>query len=308
MSTETRPRSPETLPDPDAEQEIDFGRYWRQIALRWWLPLAGVIAGLVIGYLVSLGTSSTTWKATAQVSLGQPLAPESATPVTSSTTSLGLVTAFVTSEATVRKAAARAGLKPARLRGNIKTKPILGITTGRVGTPAPLISITVEGKPPGKVGRAANALADLIVAEVSPYTDVKIEKLQEQLAFDEREIDRVNARLTIARQQQTEILGNRSLGTAERLLLLANINTALITGEQRLGTLEQDRLNVGQLLSLAQQIERARIFAPAVATKTDGPSSRTGAAIGALIGLIIGVLAALLWDPIAARRAAPPAS
>jgi capsular polysaccharide biosynthesis protein len=305
MSTETRPRAPETLPDPDAEQEIDFGRYWRQIALRWWLPLAGVIAGLVIGYVVSLGTSSTTWKATAQVYLGQQLAPQSATPISSAPTSLGLVSNFVTSEATVRRAAARSGLKPGRLRRNISSKPILGITTGKVGTPAPLIAITVEGKPPGKVARAANALASFVVDEVSPYTDVKIDTLEEQLAFDEREIDRVNSRLTLARQQQAEILGNRTLGTAERLLLLANINTALITGEQRLGTLEQDRLTVRQLLSLAQDVERARVVSPAVATKADGPNSRTGAAIGALIGLIIGVLAALLWDPIAARRATP---
>ena len=41
---------------------------------------------------------------------------------------------------------------------------------------------------------------------------------------------------------------------------------------------------------------------PAVAVKTAGPNSRTGAAVGGLIGLIIGILAALLWDPVAARR------
>ena len=60
--------------DVDAEQEVDFGRYWRAIAARWWLPVGGLVAGLVIGYLVSLGTHSSTYKATAQVYLGQPLA------------------------------------------------------------------------------------------------------------------------------------------------------------------------------------------------------------------------------------------
>jgi capsular polysaccharide biosynthesis protein len=303
MSTENRPR-PETLPDPDAEQEVDFGRYWRKIATRWWLPLAGVIGGLVIGYLVSLGTASTSYKATAQIYLGQQLAPASATPISSAPTTLGLISNFVTSEATVRKAAARSGLKPQKLRKNITSKPILGVTTGKVGTPAPLIAITVEGKPPAKVARAVNAIAALVIREVSGYTDVKIDTLQDQLAFDERQLGFVNARLTIARRQQAEILANRSLGTAERLLLLANVNTALITGEQRLGGLERDRLDTRQLLSLAQDVERARVVAPGVAAKTDGPNSRTGAAVGALIGLIIGVLAALLWDPIVARRSA----
>ena len=62
--------------DPDAEQEVDFGRYWRAIAARWWLPVAGLVIGLVVGYLVSLGTNSTNYKATALVYLGQPLAPD----------------------------------------------------------------------------------------------------------------------------------------------------------------------------------------------------------------------------------------
>ena len=28
--------------DPEAEQEVDFGRYRRLLAARWWLPAAGL--------------------------------------------------------------------------------------------------------------------------------------------------------------------------------------------------------------------------------------------------------------------------
>ena len=56
MTTDTQ-RPPAV--DPDAEQEVDFGRYWRSIAARWWLPVAGLVVGLVVGYLVALGTNST---------------------------------------------------------------------------------------------------------------------------------------------------------------------------------------------------------------------------------------------------------
>ena len=66
--------------------------------------------------------------------------------------------------------------------------------------------------------------------------------------------------------------------------------------------LSQDRFNITQQLSLAENIERGRIVSVASATKSAGPNSRTGAAVGGLIGLIVGILAALLWDPIAARR------
>ena len=294
--------APAHPPDLDAEQEVDFGRYWRLIATRWWLPVGLLVAGLVIGYLVSLGTNSTTYKATAQLYLGQPLAPAGAAPVSSAPTTLGLVSNLVTSEAVVRKVAGKSGLKTGRLRGHITTKPILGITSGKVGTPAPLLAITVMGSPPRKIADAANRLAAVVISWVSGYTDVKIAKLKEQIDFDDKSIARNNDRFAIAQQQQTEILSNKSLAATERLLLLANINTTLVTVEQRLGQLESDRLDAQQFLSLAENVERARVTSPAVATKTKGPNSRTGAAVGGLIGLIIGILAALLWDPIAARR------
>src|SRR6266542_2745252 len=298
MSADPQRRPP---PDLDAEQEVDFGRYWRTIAARWWLPVGLLVAGLVIGYLVSLGTNSTTFKATAQAYLGQPLAPAGAAPVSSAPTSLGLVSSLVTSEAKVRSVAARVGLKPGRLRGHVTTKPILGITAAKVGTPAPLIAITVTGSPPKKIADAANRLADVVVASVSGYTNVKIEKLREQIDFDNTSIARNNDRFALAQRQQASILADKSLAATERLLLLANINTTLVTVEQRLGQLETDRLDAQQFLSLAENVERARVFSPAVATKTAGPNSRTGAAVGGLIGLIVGVLAALLWDPVAAR-------
>ena len=43
MSVESQRRP--TL-DPEAEQEVDFGRYWRTITARWWLALADSDAGL----------------------------------------------------------------------------------------------------------------------------------------------------------------------------------------------------------------------------------------------------------------------
>jgi len=291
-------------PDLDVEQEVDFGRYWRTISTRWWLPVGLLVAGLVIGYLVSLGTNSTTYKATAQVYLGQPLAPAGAAPVSSAPTSLGLVSNLVTSEAVVRSVAAKSGLKPGRLRGHIATKPILGITAAKVGTPAPLMAITVTGSPPRKIADAANRLAGVVIGAVSGYTNVKIAKLKEQIDFDDTSIARNNDRFSIAQKQQAAILANNSLAATERLLLLANINTTLVTVEQRLGQLESDRLDAQQFLSLAENVERARVTSPAVATKTAGPNSRTGAAIGGLIGLIVGILAALLWDPVAARSRA----
>src|SRR3954471_8107604 len=137
--------TPVPPPDLDAEQEVDFGRYWRLIAARWWLPVIGLVAGLIVGYVVSLGTHSSSYKATALVYLGQPLAPDGAAPVSSAPTTLGLVSNLVTSASTVKAVADPSALKYGRLSGHITPKPVLGITTGKVGTPAPLLAITVAG-------------------------------------------------------------------------------------------------------------------------------------------------------------------
>jgi hypothetical protein len=294
---------PQRRPQPelDSEQEVDFGRYWRLIAARWWVPVGLLVAGLVIGYLVALGTNGTTYKGTAQVYLGQPLAPGAATQVTSAPTTLGLVSNLVTSEATVRRVATKVGLKPSRLRNHITTKPIVGITLGRVGTPAPLLAITVEGSPPAKIAAAANQLATLVVDQVSGYSRVKIQALEDQLAFDSKRLASVVKRLNVATRQVQELLNVQGLNGSEKLIASLNLNNLLTYLESRQASLERDRLDVRQELSLANDVELGRITAPAVAAKTAGPSSRTGAAVGGLIGLIIGILAALLWEPVAAR-------
>ena len=67
---ESRGHAPTTF-DPEAEQEVDFGRYWRLIVARWWLVLAGFVIGAVIGYAISLGGTQV-FKATVNLYLGQP--------------------------------------------------------------------------------------------------------------------------------------------------------------------------------------------------------------------------------------------
>ena len=57
--------------DPEAEQEVDFGRYWRLIVSRWWLVALGFVVGALVGYAISLGGSQQ-FKATTTLYLGQP--------------------------------------------------------------------------------------------------------------------------------------------------------------------------------------------------------------------------------------------
>ncbi len=297
MSVESQRRP---ILDPEAEQEVDFGRYWRAITARWWLALAGVIAGAIIGALATVGGSST-YRATAQVYLGQPLSPGGATPVSSSPTQLSLVSNLVNSEGTILTVAKKVGVRPGRLRGHITAKPIVGLTGTKVGVAAPLLAIMVKGLPRAKNAEAANSLAEVVVAQVGPYSASKIQSLKDQLAYDTTQLKALGDRLDAARANQQQVLNSKSISATDKLVALANLNSVITLALQQQNTLEQDRFQVRQQLSLAQDVEASRVISPAVATKSAGPSRRSGVAVGAVIGLIVGLLAALLWEPIATR-------
>jgi len=302
--------SPDSEPQPavelEAEQEVDFGRYTRTIAARWWLLVVGAVLGALIGFLVSLSDGKL-YKATAQVYLGQPLAPDSAAPVSTAPTTLGLVQAFVTSEEAIEKAASAVGLRPSKLRERVTARAIPGASSTRQAIPAPLMSIQVTGSSRGKTAAAANNLAQQAVDEVGTYTTTKIETLDQQLKYIDRQLAIVNARLSAARASQKEIVADRTLTPTEKLVALTNLNSEITLAEQRLATLEINRFNTTRALSLAKDIEASRITAAAVAVRTEPTSRRTSVLVGAFIGFLLGIVAALLWDPVAGRMAARPA-
>ena len=263
--------------------------------------------GALIGFLFSLHGGQQ-YKATAQIYLGQPLAPDSASPVTTPPTTLGLVTAFVTSEDTIRKAAALAGIRPSKLRGNTTARPIPGVSNTKQAQPAPLISISVSGSSKAKTQVAANALARSAVAVVDTYTNTKVQTLKQQLDYIDRQLAIVDRRITTARASQAQIVADKSLSSTEKLVALTNINAELDLAETRQSTLELNRFNTRRDLSLAQDVEQARITSSAIAVKTTPKSRTTDVIVGAFIGLLLGIIVALLWDPVAGRTRATPAA
>src|SRR5262245_22998299 len=305
-----RPMNPDPEPaavELEAEQEVDFGRYGRAIAARWWLLVVGAVLGALIGFLVSLSDGKL-YKATAQVYLGQPLAPDSAAPVTTPPTTLGLVQAFVTSEEAIEKAASAVGLRPSRLRNSVTARAIPGASTTRQAVPAPLLSVQVTGSNRSKTAAAANNLAQQVVDEVGPYTKTKTQTLERQLSYIDTQLEIVNARLNAARVQQKQIIGDRSLSAIEKLVALTNLNSEITLAEQRQVTLELNRFNTTNAVSLARDIEQSRVTAAAVAVRTEPTSRRTSVLVGAFIGLLLGLVAALLWDPVSGRMAARTAT
>jgi len=300
MSSEAEPRGAvRPVPELEAEQEVDFSRYWRALAARWWLPVAGLVAGVVAGFLVLVGQSRP-YEARAIVFLGQPTGPGGDS-IQSLPTRFGFAGQLIISEATVREVAGRIGVRPARLRDAVSIEPISGLTQGRIERPTPLAEIKVEGLSRAKAVEAADALANLIVEDFSSFVDLKLRNYKARLARAERELDEVNKRIEFAQEQQARVLADTSLPDTERLIFLANYNNVLQFNENRQANLEGSLLTLQELIAVAEQVERARVIEPARASRADPPSQRAAAAVGGAIGLIVGILGALFWEPIARR-------
>jgi capsular polysaccharide biosynthesis protein len=281
------------LPDLDAEREVDLRSYWNTIATHWWLPLAGLAAGIVIGYLISLGGTQV-YKAKAVVYLGQPLS-SGGLQVQSVATNPSTVRQIVLAPAIIDAVARKVGLKPGQLRGHIATQAVTGNIT-RLGQ-NPLVSITVTGRFRGKVARAADALAEEVVSSdaLAGYSKEKIANLETLVTTEQAALKSLD---TSTGQLQDALRQGGGLSTTERLILLGQLNGLQ---QQRLTTTDQLTTNQQQL-ALAKKVEApTRIGPRTVATKTTARSRRNTVLVAALIGLILGGIAALIYEP--ARRA-----
>jgi len=283
--------------DLDAEQEIDLGRFWRAVIARWWLPVVGLVVGAIIGLLVSIGGGKQ-WKATSQVYLGQPLSPGGAAAISSTSTSLGLATYFATTEAAIREAARKADIPRGKLRGNVSTKAILGLTGTKLGTAAPIVAITVSSANGAKAARASNALAQLVISKFNAYSNSKLRTLTLQANRDAQQLAQVGARLKAAAEGQQKLLAS-GVSATDKLISLASFNSVIASATAQQQALQNDQSQVLQQIAAVQNVEAPRLVAEARAVNSGGPSRRSGVLIGALIGLVIGLLVAILWEPIA---------
>jgi capsular polysaccharide biosynthesis protein len=300
MAVTERPRRTRDL-DLDAEQEVEFRRYWNAVAARWWLPVLGLIAGIVGGYALAIGGGDV-YRAEATLYLGQPFTPNGGAPVPGLATNPSTVSEIVHNDGVLDDVAERSGMNRSKLGANVSSRQVSPPAGRRavVGT-TPLIEISVTGQNARTTARAANLLAERVVSDVSPYVDDKIIAIQERITADERELAESQRRLDLAQAELDALLENRSLSATDRLIGVTTFNATIGSLVERRGLVTQDLLEAKQALSLAENVEKPSVVEQAAARKTTARSVGRSVVVGALIGLILGILAAILWEP-ASRR------
>jgi uncharacterized protein involved in exopolysaccharide biosynthesis len=270
--------------DLDAEREIDLARWRRALAALWWLPVVGLVLGAIVGVLLSFG-GSTSYKATADISLGQPVSPGGV--VISSFATNPRAISEITSSASAQEIAAKAaGLQPGVLRGHVSVGTV-GVATGAgAARTAPLIALTVSGKNAEKTAAAANALAKIVVDRTTaPYVGTKIATYESVLSTTKKQLASLNLRLAALQTAMTK----SHLDPLNQLVLVSQVDNA----EQRQGNLLDQEATTQQQLAFAKNVESAKIVADAAPVKASAHSKRTSLVVGALIGLILGGILAI---------------
>ena len=266
--------------DPEAEQEIDFSRYWRVLASRWWVLVGGLVLGAIIGYAIALGGGQV-YKATATIYLGQPYSASGNIALQTLQTNPSVVRTVATSPAVVGRVALQCKTKPSAFRGGISTQPISGNLSKNGQNP--LVSLTVQSSKRRVASCAANGLANAVVDRISSFPNVKIALFRAQITADERAIDSLKAGIA-----------SPNVAITDKLLL-----------QTQLSARQTDLSNASQLLVQATQVEAPKVLTPASAQLVTARSRRNSLVVGALIGLLLGVLAALVWDRFGARVPGP---
>ena len=271
--------------DLDAEREIDLARWRRALTALWWLPVAGLVLGAILGFVFSTG-GGTSFKATALISLGQPVSPGGVVIASFATNPRAI--SEITSSASAQEGAAHvAGLQPGVLRGHVSVATVGTATGAGAARTTPLIALTVTGKNGEKIAAATNELARIVVARTTaPYVGTKIKTYNSVLETTNKQLKSLSVRLTAL---ETALAKSR-LDPLNQLVLVSQVDNA----EQRQGNLLDQKATTTQQLAFAINVESAKIVTEAAPVAASAHSKRTSLVVGALIGLILGAIAAIV--------------
>ena len=266
-------------------------------------PVGGLVAGAVVGIALALSGGSV-WRAQTIVYLGQPFAPLGGGQIQSLATNPRTVSEIIRSEAVIQRASRVSGIPASQLRSSISTRELLA--AGQLRGINPLFEISVKGSGKRKVELAADALAGRVTERVSLYVTEKVALLNRSS----------RGRRGAARGcRGADPRGAGAAGRARREPVARAGRAAPPEpeperrdhdGRRSAVSLQEDLDEARQLLNLAENVESSRVVERAAASKTTARSSRSSLLVGALIGLILGAIAALVVDPIAARRRGTP--
>jgi len=281
-----------TSTDPGVEREIDLSRWRTALVERWWIIVAGLVLGAVIGAFYSLSGGSL-YQASVILAPSQAFSPNGS-PVLSYQSSPRAIDILAKQQATLEAVAKRAHVPVDELTNRVSTSTVATGQGSTASRGSQLIRITVQLKKGKEAAAAANALGAIIAKQsTGPYVEQSIVQLKQDLVGNRAALASVGDQIDAF----NKVLASSTLEPFDKLILVTDLNNAI----SRQGNLNDKIEAQTQQLVLANEIERARVISAAAAQKTTARSRRTSVLFGALIGLIIGVIVAIVVDTRASR-------
>lgn len=279
--------TPRQSPDLDAEREVDLGRWKDALLRRWWLVVLGLVVGAIVGLLFSFSGGST-FKASALISLGQPVSP-GGTIIQSFATNPRAISDIVGSASAQGEAEQAAGMRSGALRGHVAVATVgttPGTTAARSST---LISLSVENPNKDKAAAAANKLAELVVTRTTaPYVSKKIQTYASELSTVDKQLKSISLRVA----QLNQVITTQKLDPLNKLVLVSQLDNAV----QRQGNLYNQQATLQQQQAFSKEVESAKVITTAKGVKSTARTKSTSLIIGAIVGLLIGAIVAVVSD------------
>jgi hypothetical protein len=281
--------------DPGAEREIDLRVWLDAVRAYWWIAVAGLVVGVVIGGVYAV-SGSAYYVASATIARPQVFNPAGTSQVLPYLSSPAQIESLATSADTLDKVAAKIGMTRGELRGHVTTSTVSETgTSSTTNTNSILILITVKLNKPKRAEEAATAIAEVIKAAT------KSNYVTASLATYEQRDASFTARIGALRQQiqgLNDVLAHTTLQPLNKLVLVSQLEQA----QAALGQTIDSQTTNQQDLILARDVETTQIVPPPPrALKTTLRSPRNAVLFGGLIGFLIGALVALIVGLRAAR-------
>lgn len=287
----TQPPPAQRTPNSDGEA-LDVGSWTMTLVRSWWLILALVVLGGLVGAALTL-ISADRYSATASVYIGQ-TTDANGNPMTGLNSNARAVTQLLASDGVLKEAARRAGM--GWTAGQLGRQTAVDTPSSSVRTTTSVVNIaviSVTDEDAERAAAAANSMAEVLLEDISEGVDEKIATLEKQLE-EGRAASAAAAERSRAAQTALRSLARQNGGQAdngESAPYVAVVQAA--ASEQQAIQASNQKLEL--MLLTVHQVERPRILHDAdVPTEPQSSGMGVNVAAGALAGLVVGIVLAFV--------------
>ncbi len=300
MSTDTD--APPASPS-EPGTSIDIGGWFATLLHNWWVILGLLALGAVVGGVVTLA-SPKQYSATSSVYIGQ-TTDANGNPMAGLNSNSKAATQLLLSQTVLKEAAEKTGMDISAGFLRKRTTVVTPSSTVKTSTSVVnIVVITVTDTKPARAAAAANALAEVLVARISPGVDGKIALLEAQLEQGEKAMAAAGARSAAAQKALLDIAQGGG-SDSEKALAAAPYMAVVQAAATETEALASANQKTELLLFSAQQVEQPRVLHEALPPDSpSGPSTTLNVAAGALAGFVVGVIVAFVRRRLADRRTA----